>query len=44
MPAIDVLGTKEPLLWGITYRFTAQLVHLLGHSLPPHVSAEGDSP
>jgi 8-oxo-dGTP pyrophosphatase MutT (NUDIX family) len=44
MPAIDVLGTKKPLLWGITYRFTAQLVHLLGHSLPLHVSAEGDSP
>ena len=44
MPAIDVLGAKNPLLWGITYRFTAQLIHLLGHLLPVHSSAEEDSP
>ncbi len=44
MPAIDVLGAKNPLLWGITYRFTAQLVQLLGHLLPVHSSAEEDTP
>ena len=41
MPAIDVLGPNNPLLWGITYRFTAQLTHLLGHPLPIHTRAEG---
>lgn len=40
MPAIDLLGPNNPLLWGITYRFTAQLVSLLGHSLPIHAPAE----
>ena len=44
MPAIDVLGAKKPLLWGITYHFTAQLVDLLGHLLPVHSSAEEDNP
>lgn len=40
MPAIDVLGPNNPLLWGITYRFTAQLADLLGHPLPIHTRAE----
>ena len=40
MPAIDVLGPNNPLLWGITYRFTAQLANLLGHPLPIHTRAE----
>ena len=44
MPAIDVLGAKKPLLWGITYHFTAQLVDLLGHLLPVRPSAEEDNP
>lgn len=44
MPAIDVLGTRNPLLWGITYRFTAQLVSLLGYSLPIHAPAEEGNP
>ena len=34
-PAVDLLGPGRPLLWGITYRFTCQLLMLLGHGLPP---------
>ena len=44
MPAIDVLGAKTPLLWGITYRFTAQLIDLLGYLLPVDSPAEEDNP
>jgi len=40
MPAVDLLGPKRPLLWGITYRFTAQLTALLGKPLPPKASVE----
>lgn len=40
MPALDLLGPERPLLWGITYRFTAQLTALLGSPLPMAVSAE----
>ena len=29
-PAIDLLGPGRPLLWGITYRFVAQLLRLAG--------------
>ena len=34
LPAIDLLGPGHPLLWGITYRFVAQLMHLSGQPLP----------
>ena len=34
MPAIDLLGPDKPLLWGITYRFVAQLMRLAGQPLP----------
>ncbi|MEW6751183.1 MAG: CoA pyrophosphatase [Candidatus Latescibacterota bacterium] len=34
LPAIDLLGPGRPVLWGITYRFTAQLLRLAGHRLP----------
>ncbi len=33
-PAIDLLGPERPLLWGITYRFTAQLAALADRPLP----------
>lgn len=33
-PAVDLLGPGRPVLWGITYRFVAQLLHLIGHDLP----------
>jgi 8-oxo-dGTP pyrophosphatase MutT (NUDIX family) len=33
-PAIDILGPGRPVLWGLTYRFTAQLMELAGHPLP----------
>ena len=33
-PAIDLLGPGKPPLWGITYRFVAQLMRLAGHPLP----------
>ena len=36
-PAINLLGPGHPLLWGITYRFTCQLLELLGHDLPTPV-------
>lgn len=32
--AIDLLGAKGPLLWGLTYRFTAQVLSCVGHELP----------
>ena len=34
LPAIDLLGPNRPLLWGITYRFVAQLMQLAGQPLP----------
>jgi 8-oxo-dGTP pyrophosphatase MutT (NUDIX family) len=34
LPAIDLLGPGRPLLWGLTYRFVAHLLHLMGHSIP----------
>jgi 8-oxo-dGTP pyrophosphatase MutT (NUDIX family) len=34
LPTIDLLGPGRPVLWGITYRFTAQLLELAGHALP----------
>ena len=34
LPAIDLLGPGKPLLWGITYRFVAQLLQLVGQPLP----------
>ena len=34
LPAIDLLGPGRPVLWGITYRFVAQLLQLTGHELP----------
>lgn len=33
-PAIDLLGPGKPRLWGLTYRFTAHMLDLLGHTLP----------
>lgn len=39
LPAIDLLGPDKPLLWGITYRFVAQLLDLAGHSIPTEVQA-----
>lgn len=40
MPALDLLGPDGPLLWGLTYRFTARLLRLAGHELP---DAQADS-
>ena len=33
-PAVDLLGPGRPLLWGITYRFAAQLLQLTGREMP----------
>lgn len=33
-PAIDLLGPGRTVLWGITYRLTAQFLSLLGRPLP----------
>ena len=33
-PAVDLLGPGRPVLWGITYRLTRQLLGLAGLSLP----------
>ena len=32
--AIDVLKGEGPVLWGLTYRFTAQVLACAGHELP----------
>ena len=32
--AIDVLDGEGPVLWGLTYRFTAQVLACAGHELP----------
>ena len=34
VPAIDLLGGERPMLWGLTYRFTAQILASIGHRLP----------
>lgn len=34
VPAIDLLGPHRPILWGLTYRFVAQFLRLLGHEIP----------
>ncbi len=34
MPAIDLLGTNRPVLWGLTYRMVAQLAGFAGIDLP----------
>ncbi len=34
VPAIDLLGDEGPVLWGLTYRFTAQILSCIGHRLP----------
>ncbi len=34
VPAIDLLGAEGPVLWGLTYRFTSQVLACLGHWLP----------
>lgn len=41
-PGIDLLGPDRPVLWGITYRFVAHLLQLLGHQLPPIPPASQD--
>lgn len=33
-PAVDLLGPGRPVLWGITYRFAAQLLRLAGGEMP----------
>lgn len=33
-PAIDLLGPDHPLLWGVTYRFTARLLQVLDRPIP----------
>ncbi|MDE2728356.1 MAG: CoA pyrophosphatase [Gemmatimonadota bacterium] len=32
--AVDVLDGEGPVLWGLTYRFTAQVLACAGHELP----------
>ena len=39
LPAIDLLGPGRPILWGLTYRFVAQLLKLLGHEIPGSAEA-----
>lgn len=34
VPAITLLGEGYPVLWGLTYRFTAQILGCLGHHIP----------
>ncbi|MYD25279.1 MAG: CoA pyrophosphatase [Gemmatimonadetes bacterium] len=34
VPAINLLGAEGPVLWGLTYRFTAQVLDCIGHPLP----------
>lgn len=43
-PAIDLLGPTRPLLWGITYRFTAQLAALADHPLPITACTDKEKP
>lgn len=39
-PALKLLGPQHPLLWGLTYRFVAQLVGFCGYQLPLQVSTQ----
>ena len=34
VPAINLLGSGHPVLWGLTYRFSAQILSCLGCELP----------
>ena len=34
VPAINLLSGEGPVLWGLTYRFTAQILACIGHRLP----------
>ncbi len=34
-PAIRLSNHKEPIVWGLTYRFLENFFSLLGHQLPP---------
>ena len=34
MPAIDLLGARRPVLWGLTYRMVAQMAGFAGVDLP----------
>ena len=34
VPAINLLGSEGPVLWGLTYRFTAQVLACIGCQLP----------
>ena len=34
VPGIDLLGDNGPVLWGLTYRFTAQILACWGRKLP----------
>ena len=40
VPAIDLLGSDRPVLWGLTYRFTTSFLGLMGIDLPPHEPLE----
>ena len=33
-PAIDLLGSDRPVLWGLTYRFVGRLLRLLDREIP----------
>ena len=34
LPAIDLLGSRRPVLWGLTYRFVAHFFDLMGQVFP----------
>lgn len=40
VPALQLLEDMEPLLWGLTYRMTAQLLHFIGVQLPDGTPAQ----
>ena len=40
VPAINICGAGHPVLWGITYRFTAQILACLGYLLPGGANAQ----
>ena len=40
VPAIQLLEDTEPLLWGLTYRMTAQLLRFVGVQLPDGTRAQ----
>ncbi len=35
LPALDLLGPGKPVLWGLTYRFIVDIMHMLGHDELP---------